>query len=148
MYVYDLVFFLTMQIHEDTPAIVSLGKLCEDHGYTYEWTSGQKPHLIKHGRKYNATRRITFLSLFPACQPDLPARLRVHPQHRYRRTQSEMMLRQVQQPHGGENPVGHGDQLRDSKETENKNKNEDTGGAWGTPRDLHQFSGERSFCLM
>ena len=30
---------------------------------------------------------------------DLPPRLRVHPQHWYRRTQWEMILRQVQQPH-------------------------------------------------
>ena len=27
------------------------GKLCGDHGYSYHWTSGQKPHLIKDGRK-------------------------------------------------------------------------------------------------
>ena len=26
-------------------------KLCEDHGYSYEWTSGQKPQLIKEGRR-------------------------------------------------------------------------------------------------
>ena len=32
---------------EDTPAVLSLGKLFEDHGYNYPWTSGQKPHLIK-----------------------------------------------------------------------------------------------------
>ena len=28
-----------------------LGKLCEDHGYTYHWTSGQKPHLTKKGKR-------------------------------------------------------------------------------------------------
>ena len=28
-------------------------KLCEDHGYTYHWTSGQKPHLTKNGKKIN-----------------------------------------------------------------------------------------------
>ena len=55
------------------------GKLCEDHGYSYEWTSGRKPHLINYGRKYNATLRITHLSLFQACQLGLPARLRVQP---------------------------------------------------------------------
>ena len=30
---------------------LSLGKLCEEHGYTYEWASGQKPHLTKDGKK-------------------------------------------------------------------------------------------------
>ena len=35
---------------EDTPTVLSLGKLCEDQFY-HHWTSGQKPHLIKKGRK-------------------------------------------------------------------------------------------------
>ena len=24
---------------------------CEDHGYTYHWISGQKPHLIRNGKR-------------------------------------------------------------------------------------------------
>ena len=36
---------------EETSALVSLGKLCEGHGYTYHWTSGQKPHLTKNGKR-------------------------------------------------------------------------------------------------
>ena len=39
--------FLTMKVLEDTPAVSSLGKLCDEHGYSYEWINGQKPHLIK-----------------------------------------------------------------------------------------------------
>ena len=35
---------------EDTPAVLSLGKLCEDHGYNYHWTSGQKPQLTQNGK--------------------------------------------------------------------------------------------------
>ena len=38
-----------MQILEDTTAVLSLGTLCEEHGYSYEWASGQKPHLTKNG---------------------------------------------------------------------------------------------------
>ena len=38
--------FLTMKVLEDTPAVLSLGKLCDEHGYSYEWINGQKPHLI------------------------------------------------------------------------------------------------------
>ena len=34
-----------------TPAVLSLGKLCEDHGSSYHWTSGQKPHLTKKGKR-------------------------------------------------------------------------------------------------
>ena len=36
---------------EETPAVLSLGKLCEDHGFSYHWISGQTPHLIRNGRK-------------------------------------------------------------------------------------------------
>ena len=46
VYVYDFDLFLTEQILEETPAVLSLGKLCEDHGYFFWWTTGQKPHLI------------------------------------------------------------------------------------------------------
>ena len=36
---------------EDTPAVLSLGNLCEDHRFYYHWTSGQKPQLIQNGRR-------------------------------------------------------------------------------------------------
>ena len=35
--------FVTVMLLEETPAVLSLGKLCEDHGFSYHWTSGQKP---------------------------------------------------------------------------------------------------------
>ena len=35
----------------DTPAVLSLGKLCDEHGYSYEWINGQKPHLIRNGMR-------------------------------------------------------------------------------------------------
>ena len=38
-----------MKVLEDTPAVLSFGKHCDEHGYTYEWINGQKPHLIKNG---------------------------------------------------------------------------------------------------
>ena len=41
---------MTVMLLEETPAVLSLGKLCEDHGYTYHWTSGQNPHLTKKGK--------------------------------------------------------------------------------------------------
>ena len=40
---------LTMKVLENTPAVLSLGKLCDEHGYSYEWINGQKPHLTKNG---------------------------------------------------------------------------------------------------
>ena len=49
VYVKELDIFLTMKVLENTPAVLSLGKLCDENGYTYEWINGQKPHLIKDG---------------------------------------------------------------------------------------------------
>ena len=56
----ELDLFVTVMLLEDTPAVLSLGKLCEDHGDNYHGTSGQKPHLIKNGRTLIETRRTTY----------------------------------------------------------------------------------------
>ena len=49
VYVKELDIFLTMKVLENTPAVLSLGKLCDENGYSYEWINGQKPHLKKNG---------------------------------------------------------------------------------------------------
>ena len=49
VYVKELGIFLTLKVLENTPAVLSLGKLCDENGYSYEWINGQKPHLIKNG---------------------------------------------------------------------------------------------------
>ena len=49
VYVKELHIFLTTKVFENTPAVLSLGKLCDENGYSYEWINGQKPHLIKNG---------------------------------------------------------------------------------------------------
>ena len=46
VYVKELDIFLTLKVLEDTPAVLSLGKLCDENGYSYEWINGQKPRLI------------------------------------------------------------------------------------------------------
>ena len=48
VYVKELDIFMTMKVLENTPAALSPGKLCDEHGYSYEWINGQKPHLIKN----------------------------------------------------------------------------------------------------
>ena len=49
VYVHDLELFVTVQILEDTHEVpVARGKLCEANGYSYEWTSSQKPQLTKN----------------------------------------------------------------------------------------------------
>ena len=46
-YVRESDIILTVKILEDTPAVLSLGKLCdEQHGYSYERFNGRKPHLV------------------------------------------------------------------------------------------------------
>ena len=38
-----------VKVLDNTPAVLSFGKLCDENGYSYEWINGQKPHLIKDG---------------------------------------------------------------------------------------------------
>ena len=40
VYVKELDIFLTMKVLENTPAVLSLRKLCDEHGYSYEWING------------------------------------------------------------------------------------------------------------
>ena len=47
----ELDSFVTVMLLEETPAVLSLGKLCEDHGFSYHPTSGQKPHLSRNGKR-------------------------------------------------------------------------------------------------
>ena len=61
------IFFLTMKVLEDTPAVLSLGKLCDEHGYAYEWINGQKTHFIKNGIRLQCNRE----NLVPIVVPDL-----------------------------------------------------------------------------
>ena len=72
VYVKELDIFLTMKVLEDTPAVLSLGKLCDEHGYSHEWINGQKPHLIKDGMPiiFNAENFVPIVAL--VCQRVLP----------------------------------------------------------------------------
>ena len=72
---------MTVHILDDTPAVLSR-KLCEKHGYTCEWASGQKPHLTKKGKIPVQNGKISFL-LSQDCHI---ARAQVRLPHRYRRT--------------------------------------------------------------
>ena len=52
---------------ENTPAVLSLGKLCDENGYSYEWINGQKPHLIKNGIRIQCNTE----NFFPIVVPGL-----------------------------------------------------------------------------
>ena len=51
VYSKQLALFLAVMLLEETPAVLSLEKLCEDHGFAYHWISGQKPHLTRNGKR-------------------------------------------------------------------------------------------------
>ena len=51
VYVKELYVFLILKVFENTPAVLPLGKLCDENGYSYEWINGLKPHLIEDGMR-------------------------------------------------------------------------------------------------
>ena len=51
IYVRDLNLFVTVHLLVDSPSVLSLCKLCEEHYYTCEWASDQKAHLTKNGKR-------------------------------------------------------------------------------------------------
>ena len=73
-YVNDLNLFVTVQLLEETPAVLSLGKLCDDHGNSNEWVSGQKPRLPKE------EKTIVYGQLRTSCRSTIHRR-----KHRHRR---------------------------------------------------------------
>ena len=51
VYVKKLDSFVKVMLLEESPAVLSKGKVCEDHGHTYHWTSHQKQHLTTNGKR-------------------------------------------------------------------------------------------------
>ena len=50
VYVQDLDLFVTVPLLEETPAVLSLGELCSEHGFAYEWKNGETPRLTNNGK--------------------------------------------------------------------------------------------------
>ena len=70
MYVKELGIFLTMKVLENTPAVLSLGKLCDGKRVFLRMDQWSKnPHLIKNGiRIILQHRELCSPSWFQACQ--------------------------------------------------------------------------------
>ena len=51
VYVQDLDLFVTVQLLEETQAVLSLGKLCSEHGCSYEWKTAKLHDRPKMGRQ-------------------------------------------------------------------------------------------------
>ena len=71
VYIKQLDLFVKAMLLEETLTVLSLGKLCEDHGYTYHWISGQKPHLIRNGKRIEIDCNIS--NFVPFMVPGLSA---------------------------------------------------------------------------
>ena len=57
VYVKELDIFLTMKVLDNTPAVLSLGKLCDENGYSYEWITVKNHISSKTVFGYSATQR-------------------------------------------------------------------------------------------
>ena len=68
VYVRELDLLVTVKLLEDTLADLSRGKLCEDHGCSFEWTGSQKPQLIKNDRRMKCSTE----NYEPIVVPGLP----------------------------------------------------------------------------
>ena len=53
VYVKELDIFFAMKVLQDTLAVLSLGTLCDENGYSYEWINGQK--TTSHSTRYSDT---------------------------------------------------------------------------------------------
>ena len=75
VYVQDLDMFVTVQLLEEKPAGLSLGKLCSEHGCSYEWKNGETPRSTKNGKTITCIMD-NFVPLYQDCH-HLPAAARL-----------------------------------------------------------------------
>ena len=116
--------FVKVMLLEETPAVLSLVKLCEDHGYTYHWTSGQKPHLIRNSKRIDCNIsnyvHLWFL-VYQRVLPQLHLHLLFHQDSVHdvkSHTENPVPARS-----GSTSGELRRDPLHESTETKNKNKN-------------------------
>ena len=119
---------MTVMLIEETPAGLSFGTLCEDHGYTYHWASGQKPHLTKKGKRIDCN----ISNYVPFVVPGLSTSSSTTPTPTSSSSSSQDSAfdanryteNPVQVRSGSTSEELRGNPLPKPTETENKNKNE------------------------
>ena len=80
----ELGLFETVMFLEDTPAVLSLGKLCQDHRNNYHWTSCQKSHHQKRQEDCKTANNVLVVVPWSYRQA-LQAHLHLLVQHLHRR---------------------------------------------------------------
>ena len=126
VYVKELDLFVTVMLLQETPTVLSLMKICEDHGYTNHWISGQKRHLIRNGTRIdcNVSNYVPIVvpglsassssTTLPPTSPSSSSQDSVFDVNRYTENQ-------VPERSGSTSEELRGDPLHESTETENKN---------------------------
>ena len=127
VYVKELDLFVTVMLLEETLAVLSLGKLCEDHEYTYHWISGQKPHLIRNSKRIdcNISNYVPFIVPGLSTSSSTTPHLHHHLHHRIPHL-TKADTPKIQYPKEVEVRVRsyRENPMHKPTETENKNKNE------------------------
>ena len=123
VYVIELDLFVTVMLRQETPA------LCEKHEYTYHRITGQKPHLIKNGKRMDCN----ISNYVPLVVPGITASSSsTTPSSASSSSLSQESTSANRAPvsdnSGGTNEELRGDPLHESTETENQNKNEESKG--------------------
>ena len=67
-YVKELDLFVTVMLLEDTPAVLPLGKLCKDHGFSDHWTTVKNHISPKMAGKSIATQQTMHHSMSLVCR--------------------------------------------------------------------------------
>ena len=121
----ELDLFVTVMLLEETPAVLSLGKLCEDHGFYNHWTSGQKPHLTQNGKIINCKKA----NFVPFVVPGLSTSSSSSSSPASSTSSSRNTVRSTENPaterSGTMSEESRENPSRGSAETENINRNED-----------------------
>ena len=124
----QLDLFVKVMLLEETPAVLSLGKLCEDHRFSFHWTSGQKPHLTKNDKRIDCN----ISNYVPFVVPGLSTSSSTTPTPTSSSSSSQDFVfdasRYAQNPvserSGSTSGELRGDPLHETTETDNKNRNE------------------------
>ena len=128
VYVKEFDVFVKVMLREETPAVLSLEKLCDEHGYTFHCKSGQNPHLIKNGKRIDCN----FSNCVPFVVPGLSASSSATPTPASSSSSSQDSVFDVNRHTGNPVPERSGSTSKEPRrnplhkptETENNIKNE------------------------
>ena len=123
VYVRELDLFVTVMLLENTPTVLSLGKLCEELGTAFIGPEARNHTSSKMARNSIATHQIKYHSLYLVYQRVPPPPLLLLHLHRRKLTGTEIPATKGESK--SEESSARGDLLHGSAEVENPNKIDD-----------------------